>query len=256
MTTFLYVDPESLVNVAKKQPENGRGAWTTEGVGDDYQYHFRRGTKVGDEAEKSLAHWAVSVGVWGIQARLHALGYLEPRTDEQKGNYGKSTRNAVRRFQDASGLSDDGTVGRTDARALWGPVLEEAEAQHGIPDRWLKGLINHESALDPGAVGYYIFYPDYRGVDRGMAQINSKAHPEIGWIKAFQPWSAIRYAGERLRKTYNQFTKDYPKASYDTRWQAAVCSHNSPLNAHSWLQDGKPNETAAKYVAMVQRARF
>lgn len=262
MSTFLQIDPDTFIDTARQIPANGRGAWTRAGIGDDYRYHKRtQGVRVGNEAEKSLDHWAVSAGVHAIQARLATLGFLEGLPDDKRGIYNGRTRQAVIAFQRATGMSPDGIVGRVDARALFTPVIDRWTADQQIPHRLLRGKLNHESALDPGAVGWFIYYDRsgtivYGGVDRGMAQINSKAQPQVGWRDAYQPWESIKWSARRLRTQFAAFTRDYPERPVGMRWDAAVCAHNSPARARDWLENGAPSPEAAAYVAAVKAARY
>jgi hypothetical protein len=259
----MQVNPETFIDTARQLPPQGRGAWTRAGIGDDYRYHRRPAgeVRVGNEAERSLDHWAVSAGVWAIQARLDLLGFLEGLPAEKRGIYNSRTRQAVIAFQRANNLEPDGIVGRIDARTLWTPIIDRWTASQQIPDRLLRGKVNHESAIDPGAIGYFIYYDRegtivYGGVDRGLAQINSKAQPQIGWRDAYEPWESIEWSARRLRTSFAAFTRDYPHRPVGMRWDAAVCAHNSPARAREWLETGAPSPEAAAYVAAVKAARY
>lgn len=61
--------------------------------------------------------------VTDLQERLRQLGYYEGSVD---GSYGQTTETAVQRFQEATGLEQDGQVQDTTWQAL-----EQHEAQHG-----------------------------------------------------------------------------------------------------------------------------
>lgn len=265
---FSQVDPTKFIDTAHFTPEHGRGAWTRAGIGDDYRYHLRRGVKVGDEAEKGLDEWAVSAGVWAIQSRLIVLGLLAPRKPENQGTFGRATKQAVIWFQQGTRdpeedrrLEVDGTVGRGDARALWTPVIDRYTAKFGIPDRLLRGKLNHESRLDPAALGFFIYYERenalvYGGVDRAIAQINSKAQPQITWRQAFQPWTAIEWSARRMRNQRNEFKRDFPNRPDSMIWDAAVYAHNNPAGAEVWLEQGFPTAAGAAYVSAVKAARY
>lgn len=269
VSTFLQIAPESFIHQPTHEPEHGRGAWTRAGIGDDYRYHHRKGVAVGNEAEKSLDHWAVSAAVEAIQQRLVALGHLAPRPERYRGTFGSATRRAVMEFQrhnvdpeENRRLEVDGTVGRADARSLWTPVIDRETARARIPDRLLRGLLNHESRIDPGALGFYIYYQQddgstrYGGVDRGIGQVNSQANPQLTWLEAFRPWTAIEWSATRLRRTFAGFKLDYPAREDAMVWDAAVCAHNSPARARDWLENGRPSAEAAAYVAAVKAARY
>jgi peptidoglycan hydrolase-like protein with peptidoglycan-binding domain len=266
MATLFEVDPETFINQAASEPANGRGAWTRKGIDFDYRYSLapKKSLRIGKRCEVSLDHWAVAAGVWAIQRRLRSLGYMDEIPTNLRGIFNYRTKQAVKRFQadnrDPDGGAElvvDGTVGRSDARALWTPVIDKAERMNGIPNHLLLGETNHESALDPGAIGYYIYYPGYRGVDRGMSQINSLYNPQVSWMDAYHPHTSINWSGERLRSYYNKYKKDYPDQPDDVLWDAAVCAHNNPSAAGTWARTGNaPTEQAAGYVQAVKNAIY
>jgi hypothetical protein len=259
MAVLTAVDPEKLVNPTKKTPANGRGAWTRSGIdfASVYMLAPEGEKRLGAVAEKSLAHWAVAAGVRAIQLELHVQGYDPGVVD---GVWGPNTTKAVKEFQKDAGLVNDGEFGRKSAVAMFTPALDMWEDVHDIPNKLLRGMINSESALDPGAVGYYIYYGEkleYRGVDRGPGQINSKAHPEISWLDAFDFNFATSYTAARLRETFDSLKKANPKQKTAVLWDAAVVSHNNPSAGRLWARDGvPPTEAAALYVDKVKKAIY
>lgn len=266
MTTLHGVDPEGFVDTDKSMPATGRGAWTRAGIDFDYRYGFSKdpARAIGTRAQISLSHWAVAAGAYAIQKRLIELDCMEPLADAERGIFGRRTETAVKLFQSRNADPDggaqlvaDGIVGRSDARALFTPLIAAAERKHNIPNRLLLGETNHESAMDPGAVGYFIYYPDYRGVDRSMSQINSKSNPQVSWLQAFDPRYALDWSALRLRTFFDQYRRRYPARSDAVLWEATVCAHNNPSAANKWAATGfAPTEAAAKYVSDVLNARF
>lgn len=266
MTTLLQVDPESFVNPSTQKPATGRGAWTKTGIEFDYRYALSVDLqmRIGTRAQVSLDHWAVAAGSYAIQRRLVKLGFMTPVIDSEAGIFGPRTKQGVMDFQAANKDPDggrqldvDGTVGKTDARALFTPIIRDAEAKYSIPNSLLIGETNHESILDPGALGYYIYYPDYRGVDRGMSQINSASNKQVSWLQAFDPDFAIDWSGRRLRSYFDQYRNSYPKQSDSVLWDAAVCAHNNPSAAGKWASSGvPPTEAAASYVTAVKNSTY
>lgn len=266
MATLYSVDPETFVKPASKTPANGRGAWSQVGIDFNYRYALSKdpAQRIGTRAEVSLDHWAVAAGCYAIQLRLVALKYMQPLADSERGIFGPRTDSAVRDFQglaqDPDGGADllvDGIVGRSDARALFTPLIMVAEEKYDIPEGLLIGETNRESAVDPGALGYFIYYPDYRGVDRGMSQINSSSNQQVAWLQAFNPTFALDWSAKRMRGFYDQYTSRYPKQPSSTLWDAAICAHNNPSAAGRWASTGvAPTEDAAKYVASVRAATY
>ena len=263
---FFEVDPNTFIVPSASQPAHGRGCWIRTGIDFDYRYALAPAgqVRIGTKTERSLDHWAVGIGCYAIQQRLAALGVIPKRNGAQRGVFNPAMKAAVIKFQegahDPSGgaaLDDDGTVGRSDARALFTPVVTDCEKKYAIPDRYLLGEMYHESQLDPGAVGYYIYYPDFRGVDRGIAQINSKAQTAVSWEQAFDVNFAADWSAQRLRSTFDGYLKKYPTKDKQVLWDAAICSHNNPSAGGIWASKGAPpTETAAAYVAAVKAARY
>lgn len=263
---FFEVDPTSFIKTGQELPEHGRGCWNRSGIGFDYRYAVAPpGTaRIGTTAETSLAHWAVAVGCHEIQKRLVELGYPADVPQNKRGLFNEATKQAVIDFQaqnsDPDGgrpLVTDGTVGRSDARALFTPLILAAEREYGIPDNLLLGETYQESQLDPGAVGYFVYYPDFRGIDRGVSQINSESHPEVSWEDAFHPGFSFTWSAQRLRSYHDAYKKKYPKRPGTVLWDAAVCSHNNPSAGAQWARIGfAPTEQAASYVNAVKASRY
>lgn len=266
MTLFTQVKPESFIKTGEQLPATGRGAWVRTGIDFDYRYAISEDPKqrIGTRAQVSLDHWAVSAGCHAIQQRLVELGLMEPVAATEAGIFGPRTERAVRSFQESNfdpdggaKLAVDGTVGRSDARALFTPLILAAERRYDIPNRLLLGETNHESALDPGAIGYFIYYPDYRGVDRGMSQINGSSNAQVTWEQAFTPAFSLDWSGKRLRTYFEQYKGRYPSKSDSLLWDAAVCAHNNPSAAGRWASQGfAPTESSARYVASVKNAIY
>jgi len=266
MAKLYEVNPESFVNVSKGLPSSGRGAWTKRGIGFDYRYRVAPAgeTTIGTACERSLDYWAVAAGCWAIQSRLVTLQLMVPVDGSERGIFGKRTEAAVKAFQEKNfdpmggkKLTVDGIVGMSDARALFTPLVVEAEKRYRVPNDLLLGETNHESVLDPGAVGYYIYYPDYRGVDRAMSQINSKANPQVTWEQAFSPTFSLDWSAKRLRSYYDTYKNRYPAQSETSLWDAAVCAHNNPSAAAVWAKTGSaPTHMAASYVTAVKNAIY
>lgn len=281
MATITQItDPEArFVNTTRQTPANGRGFWNRQGIDWTWRYEYQPNQpKIGTQAEKSLAHWAVAAGCYGYQIILNRLGHLRDLSPSERGLYGPATRDAVKAMQSATRdpaddrpLYVDGTIGQSDARALLTPIIDAAETEHGIPDRLLRGETNLESRLDLGAVGYYIYYsalrkqPDgtlanvveYRGVDRGASQINSASNAHVTWAQSYDPYFAVDWSAERMRGYYDLYKRRYPEQATEVLWDAALLAHNNPTAAGSLARNGlPPTDSAAKYVNEAKAARY
>lgn len=269
MTIFTQIQPAVFIQPDRHLPANGRGAWTKTGIGFDYRYRLSSdpAQRIGTLAQQSLAHWAVAAGSYAIQSRLVDLGHMAPVAASEAGMFGPRTDQAVRKFQ--SGATDpesgaplivDGIVGRSDARALFTPVIDAAEQQYDIPDRLLRGQCNHESALDPGAVGYWVYYGttlEYRGVDRGPHQINSKAQTQINWGQSFDFRFAAGWSAANMRGHHDNYATRYPSQSATVLWEAAALAHNNPSAGARYAATGiVPTQAAATYLNAVLAARY
>lgn len=267
---FNQVDPHTFIDTEHKKPAYGRGAWTKTGKANgSWRYEYINGMpQIGTNAQVSLDAWATCIGCYNYQRILTQLGFMEPLPAKAKGVFGPATREAVLTFQaqafDVSNpnrpLDTDGTIGTTDARAMITPIIDAAERKNGIPNRYLRGETSLESGLDLGALGYYIYYgaaKSYRGVDRGISQINSEAHPDIDWNKAFNPYYCIDWSAQRMRSYYDSYKRNYPNTPTEVLWDAALCAHNNPSAAGSWAKNGvAPTEAAASYVNNCKAARY
>lgn len=263
---FSQIDPESFIDIPAGFPTVGRGAWTKAGIGFSNRYTIAPSgqPKIGTQCERSLDHWAVGAGCWALQCRLIELGHLPRIKVSERGIFGPKTFQAVKSFQSAnkdpatnSPLVVDGIVGRPDARALFTPYIDDAERAFEIPERYLRGIIHRESALDPGSVGYFIYYPEYRGVDRGAAQINSLAHNEVLWNVAYNFHAAMAWTAERLKAAHDRYAAKHPGKGDELYWEAAVLSHNNPAAAAAYAATGvMQSKAAVSYVSAVLTARF
>jgi len=269
MAIYPSVDPERFIDPTRNLPANGRGAWTREGIGflNRYTINPDGQPRIGTVAEQSLAHWSVAAGCHTIQTELIRAGHLAALADGERGIFGPRTHTAVKAFQYANTdpetgaqLVVDGIFGRPDARALFTPIIDAAEARHGVPRHLLRGECNHESALDPGSVGFYIYYGtefEYRGVDRSAFQINSKAWASITWAQAYDFRFAADWSAKRMRYYRDLFASRYPGKSNDLYWDAAVLAHNNPSAAGKYANTGvMPSSSAAAYVSGVLNAIY
>ena len=217
---------------------NGRGAWNKNGMppnGTAY-YQLLTPEEVGSTPTKGQAYLAVNYGVKAIQERINELGYTPHLVVD--GWFGALTNSGLIWAQKKVGVGADGQCGPHTATAFFWPIIKARATFTTINlSQVVGGIINHESAFDPGAVGYV----DYN--DIGLAQINLPSNQTITMADAFEYHLAIQYVATRMKNAYAAFSNH----------DAAIVSYNSPLWAQQWQATGKAPTTAAQaYVDAVK----
>lgn len=92
-------------------------------------------------------------------------------------------------------------------------LINNSAQANGVPPALLYGVIQHESGGNPNAINQ-----DSNGsVDRGLAQINSAAHPDVTAAQAYDPNFAIPYSAHYLANLYNKYGS----------WDSALAAYNS-----------------------------
>lgn len=235
--------------------QTGRGAWTRIGKPNgstNYTYVEAKPGETAPPVDGRLLdddnHRAVHLAVkHSIQP---AIGLPAAQCD---GRIGPGTAAQIKRWQAANGLVADGFFGRKSAAKAFRPLVETAARAAGIPAAHLHAIIAHESAYDPGAVGYTT------PADRGLAQV-SLIHHGPGTPDGFTQaqvhtasW-AIDYNAARLaaaRRLFGATSAD----TRDVRVRAALLEHNNPVNARHLAATGEYRTSQARaYVEAVLRA--
>lgn len=215
----------------------GRGAWRTTGMppGGSKYYEYVPPGLVGATPGQGPDFEAVMYGVKAIKQRINELGYKPVLPSD--GIFGPRMRDGLIWAQRLLGVDPDGLFGPKTAIAFFWPVVKEIEPNNLLIQHTVGGIAQHESAWDPGAVGYTT--PD----DHGMVQINKPANPKISLAQAFDPRFAFEYARDRITSAFNTY--------HDI--DIAVCSYASPLWAQQWFQTGHaPNQAMVDYANFVK----
>lgn len=235
--------------------ERGRGAWTKIGKPNgstNYTYVAATTTtpappvdgRLRDDDNLRAVHLAVKHSI------QPAIGLPPGACD---GLLGPGSLAQMKRWQESQGLTPDGFFGRKSAAKAFRPLVERAARAAGIPAAHLHGIIAHESAYDPGAVGYAT------PADRGLAQV-SLAHHGPGTADGFTEaqvhtasW-AIDYNAARLAGARRLFGATGADVR-DVRVRAALLEHNNPVNARHLAATGEYRTAQARdYVEAVLRA--
>lgn len=225
--------------------ENGRSAWSSKGVGGTLKPsggktvpgpYYMLASK--DEDQIGLGVWcrraqglpvnqnynATFHAVVGIQALLNAYVGSDLSGD---GIFGPTTKWYVAEAQKKAGLVPDGIVGIKTMKVLLVPLIQRIAAEFNEPWEPIYGILRFEGAFDPGAIGY--LDPQ----DWGLAQINSKYHPEVSFSDAFCPSYAVRFVANYLR---------YALDNLDGNLRDSVASYNLGVGgARQWIKDGRPD---------------
>ncbi len=158
----------------------------------------------------------------GLERRLR-IG-LEPT-----GVFDRPTMSAARRFRRERMAETDfwGGVGPATAKAILLPDLKRICSSKGLGQNWqvVCGVVQNESAWDPGAVGYV------KPVDVGLAQINGDAHPDMSERERLSPSFSFTFICDYLVNAMRALdgNLDHAIASYNLgitgarRWIAAGC---------------------------------
>lgn len=215
----------------------GRGAWRSTGMPNQQTkyYEYIPPGLTGSTPKAGPDYEAVTYGVKAIKHRINELGY-KPKLPED-GIFGPRMKDGLIWAQNKIGVVPDGICGPKTALALFWPIVKEVEPNNLLIQHTVGGIATHESAWDPGAVGYTT--PD----DHGMVQINKPANPKITLAQAFDPRFAFSYARDRITQAFNTY--------HDI--DIAVCSYASPLWAQQWAQLGHaPNQQMLDYANYVR----
>ena len=228
-------------------PDLGRGAWAVNGSGGTLSVDGKKpgpyyrapapgsSTKMPgltaalarrNDHSVSVNDYAVHMGVKALQRQIGAT---------QDGILGPKSEAAIKAWQKAHGLVADGVPGPKTFRAMLEP-LAIAAAKKAAFDRRVDsnvlvemviGHIGHESAWDPGAVGYST--PD----DLGLCQINGRWHPSESIEERLTPETALAYAaGVVIAGNLIALEGDE---------DAAIFAYNVGIyGARRWVQLGKP----------------
>lgn len=105
------------------------------------------------------------------------------------------------------------------------PIVEKASREYQVPKRFIYGLIYHESAGNPRAIGD-------GGRSRGLMQLHDPTRIKLGLSKqeAHDPEKAILAGARYLREQYDAFGKDPI---------AAISAYNAPFLTQKMLERGQ-----------------
>lgn len=219
------------------------GAWVFGGG----TYHYVKGDRMGKLPDEDLSDYdamRVNLAVKAIQNLLVAHGY-DPR--RQDGVFGWWTRYAVKKFQVENAVAfTNGAVGRTTMGELLRSLVQRNGNHFNVPRHIMAGVPIHESGWDPAAVGSST--PIEKGIDRGLFQINSLAHPDVPDELAFDAVFNLNWGAKSLRARYER----YKDSEFAPPWDAAIYANLSPVSADAWAFKGtEPSEKGLQFIEEV-----
>ena len=92
-------------------------------------------------------------------------------------------------------------------------IINNAANTENVPPQILTAVLQQESGLNPNATG-----KNTNGsIDRGIAQINNVAHPNVSNAQAYNPTFAIPWAAKYLSALHSKYGS----------WDAALQAYNS-----------------------------
>lgn len=172
----------------------------------------------------------IQYAVLSIQKELNLNGANPNILD---GIFGPLTEKATKEFQGSKGITVDGIVGPVTARELCQLRIRTVANGVSVKPAIVAGIIRVESRYDFGALGYV----DHN--DRGIAQINSVAHPQVSDSEAFSSTYAVAFVADYMRDAILEF-KDL---------ECAIASYNlGTLGAQAWCKDKSSNPGVQAYV--------
>ena len=216
-----------------------RGAWSNAGVGGTLSVdgksrgpYYREST--GDLPVVGSGGWtaadpnarAVFGAVIAIQRGINRRSDANLLVD---GLYGARTAESVTIWQaglpKSLGTGVWGGIGPDSAKALLLPLLRNTVTDGRA--YIVCGLVQNESAWDPGAVGAV------DANDLGLGQINGPSNPTLSEKVRLQPATAFGYMRDRLTAAIDYFDGDL---------RTAVASYNLGRGgASSWKKAGSPD---------------
>lgn len=216
---------------------HGRGAWPAAGTGGTltwdgiapgkyYALAVPGLTLVGTggwrsrSGDERAVHGAVRAIQQGLNRRIKAELHVN-------GLFDRPTRDAASRFRLSVGLDAWGGVGPSTAKALFLPDLKAQCARRGI-EQWevVCGVVQNESAWDPGAVGFV------KPVDIGLAQINGDAHPDMSERERLKPPFAFDFVISYLLNAMKALNGNLDDA---------IAAYNLGISGcRRWIEQGRP----------------
>jgi len=106
-------------------------------------------------------------------------------------------------------------------------IIKESAIMRRVPGMLLAALLYHESDFDPNARSEN---PD-GSVDRGIAQINNKAWPDVSDAQAYDPKFAIPWCAQRLQTLH--------EVEGCRNWYEVCLAYNGGMGAVYAYREGK-----------------
>jgi len=164
------------------------------------------------------------VVVWAVQRALNSAG----QTVTEDGIFGEETQRIVRRFQEATNLTVDGSFGPATS-AKMAAVLGKGVSVP-VPVGLVRGVVNAESGNLIGAVNASV--PG--GIDCGYTQrrvLAADYDDEQVVHRAFDGRYQMSLLAKSLRSRHDAFFGRPGARTHELAWRLATLNHNYPYGA-------------------------
>lgn len=172
--------------------------------------------------------------VVGLQKTLIGAGYPLPQYGAD-GDFGSETSHAVRRFQQAEGLTVDGIAGVLTQRSLVLGLVGKVAAAHSLPEGLEPGQVESESSFWVG--NYTGPYADGTR-DGGLVMKHVRFSDDTVAQMVFDGPNRIDELATFLRARKNGYYGKVGAKTHERAWQLAVGAWNAPAWADTLSKGG------------------
>lgn len=193
----------------------------------------------------SVKRRARSVVVWAVQRALNDLGF----SLVEDGFFGKLTEQAVKEFQGAAGLADDGVFGPQSSAAMAESIGAKV-SQGDLPGGLIASMVAGESGALIGAVNTTVA----GGTDCSYVQrrVLEAEYETLAVERAFDARYQFQLLRTSLVSRHDLFLGQPGAKSSERAWRCAVLNHNYPYGAQEVAAGRWPSTRSTTPTSWVQ----